>query len=87
MNDVLHRIIEVFERDPGPVIAVIAITFGCGIAAISTIAGVAGGVSRRKQVESSRREVAAYIAEGSMTVEEGERLMNAGPRLPGIKNT
>lgn len=28
--------------------------------------------------EKSRREIAAYIAEGSMTPEEGERLLNAG---------
>jgi hypothetical protein len=30
-------------------------------------------------VEKSRREIAAYIAEGSMTPEDGERLLNAGP--------
>lgn len=28
--------------------------------------------------EKSRREIAAYIAEGSMTPEHGERLMKAG---------
>lgn len=28
--------------------------------------------------EKSRREIAAYIAEGSMTAEHGERLMKAG---------
>lgn len=30
--------------------------------------------------ERSRREIAAYIAEGSMTPEQGERLMNAGDK-------
>ena len=30
--------------------------------------------------EKSRREIAAYIAEGSMTPEQGEKLMNAGPK-------
>jgi hypothetical protein len=29
--------------------------------------------------ERSRREIAAYIAEGSMTPEQGERLMKAAP--------
>jgi len=29
-------------------------------------------------VERSRREIAAYIAEGSMTPEQGERLLRAG---------
>lgn len=30
--------------------------------------------------ERTRREIAAYIAEGSMTPEQGERLMKAGER-------
>ncbi len=30
--------------------------------------------------ERTRREVAAYIAEGSMTPEQGERLMRAGAK-------
>ena len=30
--------------------------------------------------ERSRREIAAYIAEGSMTPADGERLMRAGPK-------
>lgn len=29
--------------------------------------------------EESRREIAAYVAEGSMTPEQAEKLMNAGP--------
>ncbi len=29
-------------------------------------------------VEHTRREIAAYIAEGSMTPEQGERLLNSG---------
>ncbi|MFG0326252.1 MAG: hypothetical protein ACF8SC_03165 [Phycisphaerales bacterium JB037] len=31
----------------------------------------------RRQLEESRREIAAYVAEGSMTAEEGERLLRA----------
>lgn len=30
--------------------------------------------------EESRREIAAYVAEGSMTVEQAEKLMAAGPK-------
>ena len=44
------------------------------IVAIRTIAGIVTSVSR----ERSRREIAAFIAEGSMTAEQGERLMRAG---------
>lgn len=44
------------------------------IVTIKTIASTV--VSRNK--ERSRREIAAFIAEGSMTPEQGERLMKAG---------
>jgi len=36
-------------------------------------------VIRTALMERSRREIAAYIAEGSMTAKEGERLMKAQP--------
>ena len=42
---------------------------------------VFGAVKRMvvsSNVEKSRREIAAYIAEGSMTPEDGERLLKAG---------
>lgn len=41
---------------------------------IKTIGSVVKSTSR----ERTRREIAAYIAEGSMTPEQGERLMRAG---------
>jgi hypothetical protein len=45
------------------------------------IKSIVGSVTR----ERSRREIAAYIAEKSMTPEEGERLMAAGtPRKGGM---
>jgi len=34
----------------------------------------------RTSRERTKREVAAYIAEGSMTPEQGERLLRAGAR-------
>jgi hypothetical protein len=39
-----------------------------------SIVSMVSSVSR----ERTRREIAAYIAEGSMTPEQGERLMKAG---------
>lgn len=36
--------------------------------------------TKTKEREKTKREVAAYVAEGSMTPEEGERLLNAGKR-------
>jgi len=37
-------------------------------------------VLQTRSREASRREIAAYIAEGSMTPAEGERLMIAGEK-------
>lgn len=37
-----------------------------------------GGVLKSASRERTRREIAAYIAEGSMSPEQGERLMKAG---------
>ncbi len=36
-------------------------------------------ISINAEHEKSRREIAAYIAEGSMTPDDGVRLMNASP--------
>lgn len=43
---------------------------------IRSAASVIATVSR----ERTRREIAAFIAEGSMTPEQGEKLMKAGER-------
>lgn len=37
-------------------------------------------LARTMARERTRREIAAYIAEGSITPEQGERLMKAGER-------
>ncbi len=37
-----------------------------------------GSIIRSVSRERTRREIAAYIAEGSMTPEQGERLMRSG---------
>jgi ABC-type tungstate transport system substrate-binding protein len=48
----------------------LCIMLGSGIKALTTI------ITTNSR-ERSRREIAAYIAEGSMTPEQGERLMKA----------
>ena len=40
--------------------------------------GILHAMSKSKEREQTRREVAAYVAEGSMTPEQGERLLSAG---------
>ncbi len=48
-------------------IAIVAIVCGA-------IRSVVGSIAR----ERSRREIAAYIAEGSLSAEQGQKLMSAG---------
>lgn len=49
------------------VIAIVGIVFGCAVSMV-----------KARAREASRRDIAAFIAEGSMTPADGERLMAAG---------
>ena len=49
-----------------------------GLGFVWIVLGTIGGVIRGVARERTRREIAAYIAEGSMTPEQGEKLMKAG---------
>jgi hypothetical protein len=55
----------------------IPLLFASSVVAVILIRTV-GGVLRSAVREKTRREIAAYIAEGSMSPEQGERLMKAG---------
>jgi len=59
-------------------IPITAIVGGLLIAFIAIVAGTIKSVSTSKHLEESRREVAAYVAEGSMTPDDAERLLKAG---------
>ncbi len=59
-------------------IPIVAIVGGCGCAIVKTISTNARHARIRREEERSRRELAAYVAEGSMTPDEAERLLNAG---------
>ncbi|MEZ6244086.1 MAG: hypothetical protein R3B57_13710 [Phycisphaerales bacterium] len=67
----------------GTLIPLVGIVFGCSIAIVAIIAGTVKASLRRKHVEESRREIAAYVAEGSMTPEDAERILAAGPKDRG----
>lgn len=60
-----------------PVVAIIA---GCSVAGAAIVFGALRSMSRTRAIENSRREISAYVAEGSMTPEEAEKLLNAGPK-------
>ncbi len=60
------------------VVPIVAISVGGGVALIAILFGTISGMVVRVAREKSRREIAAYIAEGSMTPDEGERILKAG---------
>lgn len=64
-------------------IPLVAIVGGLLVGAIAIIAGVTHSASRRKQFEQSRREIAAYVAEGSMSPDDAHRLLEAGKSTGG----
>ncbi|MEC9373478.1 MAG: hypothetical protein VYC34_06525 [Planctomycetota bacterium] len=52
---------------------------GGTVAVVAILCGMISSVAKTRSRERSRREIAAYIAEGAMTPEQGERLMAAAP--------
>ncbi len=48
-----------------------------GVVALWIVCATIHTIFKRSTYERSRREVAAYVAEGSMTPEDGERLLQA----------
>ncbi len=59
-------------------IPILAISGGLGLAIIGMVTGAIRRSLREKYREESRREIAAYVAEGSITAADGERLLKAG---------
>lgn len=45
---------------------------------VGIVFGTVTGAMKTNARERTRREIAAYIAEGSMTPEQGEKLLKAG---------
>ncbi|MDQ7012742.1 MAG: hypothetical protein Q9O74_02460 [Planctomycetota bacterium] len=51
-----------------------------GVGLVWIVLGTVTGMVKSVARERTRREIAAYIAEGSMSPEQGEKLMKAGKR-------
>ena len=71
--------VNLINSDPELLIPIFAIAAGLSFALIIVIINSITGTIKSRHREHSRREIAAYIAEGSMTADEGERLIRAAP--------
>jgi hypothetical protein len=69
-DEALHMILQ----DEDVLIPVLFASVGVVAIIFGTLTGMVKSVAR----ERTRREIAAYIAEGTMTPDQGERLMGAG---------
>ncbi len=69
-------VIELFGREGFILSAITAM--GCFVAIVSIVAGAVGGILKTRARENSRRELAAYVAEGSIQAEEAVAILNAG---------
>lgn len=75
MNDILNNITT--GQDAVPIIMFIV---GGVIAIIAIIFTSIKRISISGEREKSRREIAAYVAEGSMTPEDAEKILKASPK-------
>lgn len=78
MESIIQQIVEKEEL-------FFALVIAGSITIVSICKAITGMVGRLAH-ERTRREVAAYIAEGSMSPEQGERLLAAGRRNDGVRS-
>ena len=72
-NDELVGLIE-----SGNLIPILAIALGCGVGVVGIIGGTVGGIMKTRARELTRRELAAYVAEGSIDPDKAVAMLNAG---------
>jgi hypothetical protein len=63
---------------PGEVIPLVAIGGTAACILVGIVTSTMNDWAKTKVRERTRREVAAYVAEGSMTPDEAERILKAG---------
>ncbi len=73
-----QAIANLIEKDPEMLIPILMFSIGGIIAVVAIVFCSIRGLVVSKEHERTRREIAAYIAEGSMTPEDGQRLLTAG---------
>ena len=78
MIDLINTLpIATFSGEDIPVVAIIA---GCGIGGLAITLGTVCSVFHKREEEQTKREIAAYVAEGSITPEDAERIIASKPK-------
>ncbi|MCA9303468.1 MAG: hypothetical protein KC996_05035 [Phycisphaerales bacterium] len=76
----LEELIHNLTGSEDVLVPFIIFTVGGLIAIIAIVFSAIKKTAITKQREQTRRELAAYVAEGSMTPDDAERLLKAEPR-------
>ncbi len=70
----------------GTIIPVLAIALGCGVGVVGIVGGTLGGIMKTRAKEMTKRELAAYVAEGTLDPDKAVMMLNAGsPKWQGPK--
>lgn len=68
---------QIFRNDN--LIPIVAITLGGLVALTGIVGGTIGGIVKARAREQTRREIAAYVAEGTIDADKAVEILNAGP--------
>ncbi|MHC4414555.1 MAG: hypothetical protein ACYS0G_04655 [Planctomycetota bacterium] len=79
----MHEFIELIDGH----MYVVVISIICLAVVIGSLIRAITAIVSTQARERSRREIAAYIAEGSLTPEQGERLIRADVNAEGRRRT
>lgn len=63
-------------------VAMVAVIGGLTIWIISIVSGTIKESAQTRQREESKREIAAYVAEGSLSAEDAERILRSDMKSP-----
>ena len=77
----LDRIIHDVVHSPFS-IPLVAIVFGCATMMVCSIGGAVSKVLVARGQERTRRELAAYVAEGTLDPDQAVAMLNAGRSKP-----
>ncbi len=78
-----HAIPLMLAEIRGEAIGMITILGGMGIAVIAIVGGYISRTVRARAFEASRREISAYVAEGSISAEDAAKLLAVGGKPDG----
>jgi hypothetical protein len=74
-----HEVLEVVrDMDPELLIPLAGIVFGCTTGMVAIVAGTFAKVMVARGRERTRRELAAYVAEGTLDPDQAVAMLSAG---------